>query len=272
MAETRDKLLSNAGALLIAAGAIAAFTGGSYGLSQTRPGLVVYSVVLLMGYGIVGYLLLNRGAEYFEYVMPGAAILVLGTLVLFQLQIGTFLQDEIFRFVLEPALTLMLAFAAGALLTHVLEETTLRVAWPGKGASSLNAMLHIAAYSPIWNAFTLLAMLGRNVSPGFSLLVVGGSVLVAIACVVGGYASARASHPMWTVLGGGLGFVASVMYLFQFMLMPGRDLGTAFFGQFNALVGLVLTGLPVAIATVAWIQVANEPTSPAELNPPPQIP
>lgn len=258
MVETRDKLLSNAGALLIAAGAIAAFTGGSYGLSQTRPGLVVYSVLLLMGYGIVGYLLLNRGTQYFQYALPGAAVLVLATLGLFQVQMDTFLQDEMFRFVLEPALTLLLAYAAGALLTHVLEETTLRVRWPGRGASSLNTMLHVAAYVPVWSAFTLLALMGRTATPTFSLLVVGGSVLVSVACVVGGYAASRASHPAWTVAGASLGFLACVLYLFQFMLGGGAR-GTAVFGQFNALVGLILTGLPVAIAAVAWIQVENEP-------------
>lgn len=256
----RDRLLPNAGAFLIAAGALAAFTGGAFGLAATRPGVVVYSVVLLMGYGVVGYLLTSRGARYFHVIMPASALLVVGTLVLFQLQTGTFLQDDVIRFVLEPALTLMLAMAGGALLTHVLEETTPRVRWPGRGAGALNSMLHVAAYAPVWNAFTLVAILGRSASPTTTLLVLAASVAVAIACVVGGYAAARGSHPAWTVVGASLGFAACVFYLFQFMLGTG-DRGLAYFGQFNALVGLVLTGLPVAIAAVAWIQVANEPSA-----------
>lgn len=252
-----DRLLSNAGGLLVAAGGIAAFTGGVYGLSDTRPGLIVFSVLLLMGYGIVGYLLMNRGERYFPFALPASALLVVATLVLFQSEMSRLLDEDPFRFVLEPALTLLLAFAAGALLTHVVEETTERFRWPSKGSGSLNTLLHLSAYSPIWNAFTLLALMGARATPLFGLLVVGGSVLVAVACVLGGYAASRGNHPAFTVLGGSLGFVASVLYLFQFMLGGGaRD--TAFFGQFNSLMGLILTGLPVAIGAVAWIQSSNE--------------
>jgi len=97
------------------------------------------------------------------------------------------------------------------------------------------------------------------------LTIVGGSVLVAIACVVGGYAAGRRSHPAFTVLGGGLGFLACVLYLFQFML-GGGDPDMRFFGQFNSLLGLILTGLPMAIGTVAWLQTATG--APASVEPP----
>ena len=257
MPDKRDRLLSTAGGLLMAAGGIAAFTGGSYGLAHTRPGLIVFSVLLLMGYGVVGYLLMNRGRRYFQVALPSASILVLATLALFQSQMNVFLDEEVFRFVLEPALTLLLAFAGGAMLTHVIEETTERVKWPGKGAASLNTLLHLAAYAPVWNAFTLLYLMGGRATPAWSLLVVGGSVLVAVGCVVGGYAAARGNHPGFTVVGAGLGFLASVLFLFQFMLGGGaRDV--SFFGQFNALLGLILTGLPAAIGMVAWIQAATD--------------
>lgn len=251
-----DRLLPNAGGLLMAAGGIAAFTGGVYGLSETRPGLIVLSVLLLMGYGVVGYLLMNRGDRYFQFALPATAVLVVATLGLFQSEMGRMLDEPEFRFVLEPALTLLLAFAAGALLTHVVEETTTRFRWPSKGAGSLNALLHLAAYSPIWNAFTLLALV-RNPTPAFSLLVVGGSVLVAVALVVGGYAASRGSHPGFTVAGAALGFLASVAYLFQFML-GGGSVDATIFGQFNSLLGLLLCGLPLAIGAVAWIQATNE--------------
>lgn len=257
MAGTRDRLLSNAGGLLIAAGAVAAFAGGSQGLATQSPGLIVAAVVLLMGYGIVGYLLMSHGERYFQYALPGSAILVVATIVLFQAQMGRALDDEFLRYVMEPALVLLLVFAAGALLTHVVEDATARVAWPGRGARSLNALLHVSAYAPIWCAFTLLDVLGRAASPGLRLAIVGGSVLAAIASVIGGYAATRGSHPAFTVIGAGVGFVASGSYLFQFMLNGGPAAGTAFFGQFNALIGLILTGLPVAIGTVAWIQVGQ---------------
>lgn len=251
-----DRLLPNAGGLLMAAGGIAAFTGGAYGLAETRPGLIVFSVMLLMGYGVVGYLLMNRGARYFHVALPGTALLVVATLGLFQAEMGRMLAQPEFRFVLEPALALILAFAAGALLTHVVEEATTRYRWPSKGASSLNTLLHLSAYAPVWSAFTLLALV-RDPTPAFSLLVVGGSVLVAIACVVGGYAASRGSHPAFTVVGAALGFLASVAYLFQFML-GGGSADARVFGQFNALLGLILTGLPLAIGAVAWIQASNE--------------
>lgn len=265
MTDARDRLLTNAGGLLVAAGAVAAFAGGSQGLATQSPGLILASVVLLMGFGIVGYLLMSHGERYFQYALPGAAILVVATLVLFQLQMGRSADDEFYRFVLEPALVLLLVFAGGALLTHVVEDLTLRVAWPGRGAKSLNAMLHVAAYAPVWSSFTLLEVLGRLASPGLTLVVMAGSVLAALACVVGGHAAARGSHPAITVGGAGLGFVACGAYLFQFMLEGGPNAGTAFFGQFNALLGLILTGLPVAIGTVAWIQSAHgEEAAPRE--------
>lgn len=265
MAENKDKLLSNAGGLLMAAGGIAAFTGGTYGLSQTNPSLVVLSVLLLMGYGVVGYLLMLRGRAFVQPVMPAVAFLVLATIYLFQAQMPRLEDEEATRFLLQPILTLLLAFAGGALLTHVVEETTRRVQWPGKGSPTLNALLHVAAYSPVWNAFTLVALMGNASTALFRLVVIGGSVLVAVACVVGGYAASRRSHPAFTVVGAGLGFVASVLYLFQFMLGNG-DADIRFFGQFNALLGLMLTGLPMAIATVAWLQVTTaaprDPTLP----------
>lgn len=264
MTETRDRLLSNAGGLLIAAGSIAAFAGGAYGLAETRPGLIVASVLLLMGYGIVGYLLMNRGERYFHVALPAASVLVLGTLLLFNTQMDRFLADEVYRYVLQPALTLLLCFAGGALATHAIEHGRARVRWPGKGAPTLNTLLHIAAYAPIWGAFTLLDMLGNTASPGLRLLVLGGSAFVAIACVVGGYAASRGGHPALTVVGAAVGFAANVAYLFQFMLEAGPDRGVAFFGQVNALLGLIFTALPAAIGTVAWIQLRNEADLPPD--------
>ena len=268
MTEKPDRLLTNAGGLLIAAGAIGAFTGGLYGLATQRPGLIIFSVVLLMGYGVVGYLLMNRGERYFHYVLPASAVLVVATFVLFQTQMRDFLDDEFAHYVLEPAMTLLLVFAGGALLTHVVETMTLRVAWPSRGAKSLNTLLHVGAFPPIWCAFTLIDMLGRGATAAMAIFIVGGSALVGIACVVGGYAAARGSHPGFTVFGASLGFLASASYLYQFMAGNG-DASSAAFGQFIALIGLILTGLPAAIAAVAWIQVANddhqpdEPTEPA---------
>lgn len=256
MTQTRDKLLSNAGGLLMAAGGIAAFTGGTYGLARTDPTLVVLSVLLLMGYGVVGYLLMIRGRTFFSQILPATALLVLATVYVFQAQMPRLRDEEATRFVLQPVLALLLSFAGGALLTHVVEETTPRASWPGKAGPTLNALLHVAAYAPVWNAFTLLALLGASSTTMMRLSIVGGSVLVAVACVVGGYAASRRSHPGFTVLGAGLGFLASVMYLFQFML-GGGDADLRFFGQFNSLLGLILTGLPMAIGTVAWLQVAG---------------
>src|SRR5438270_5651386 len=80
MAEAKDRLLANAGGLLVAAGCIAAFTGGMGGLARTEPGTVVLSVLLLIGYGVVGYLLMSRGSRHFEFVLPATAVLVLFTL------------------------------------------------------------------------------------------------------------------------------------------------------------------------------------------------
>src|SRR5438552_320263 len=153
MADTQDRLLSNAGGLLMAAGCLAAFTGGMYGLAHTEPGLVVLSVLLLIGYGVVGYLLMTRGAAHFQFVLPASAVLVLLTL-----------------FVLRT----------------------------DKG-----------------------------------------------------------------------GFLASVAYLFQFML-GGGDAGLRYFGEFLSLLGLILTGLPIAISAVGWIQMNAE--EPQQRDEPPAAP
>lgn len=260
MSAKNDRLLSNAGGLLIAAGAVAAFVGGSHGLATQSPGVILTSIVLLMGFGVVGYLLRSQGERYFHYALPGAAVLVVTTLVLFQMEMGRLLDDDFFRFVLEPGLILLLVYAGGALLTHVVESMSPRAPWPGRSANSMNALLHVAAYAPIWCAFTLLDILGSRAAPGMSLLIVGGSVAASLACVVGGYAAARGSHPMITVVGAGAGFLASASYLFQFMLQGGPNAGTAYFGQVNALVGLILSGLPLAFGAVAWIQVAHGDT------------
>lgn len=258
MAEPKDKLLSNAGGLLVAAGFIAAFTGGIYGLGATRPGLVVLSVLLLMGYSVVGYLLINKGEAYYRQALPIAAGLVFATLLLFRNDMTGFLDDEFAHFFLYPGLTLVLAYAGGALVTHALEANGERTTWPGKRNMSLNVVLHVAAFAPVWSAFTLLYLLGPSASPLLRVGILVASVCVAIGCVAGGYASVRSGHPSVTVLGAGLGFAASVFYLFQFMLGGGqRDV--ADFGQFVSLLGLLLTAFPTAIGTVAWIQVANEP-------------
>lgn len=255
MTEKRDRLLSNAGGLLIAAGAIGAFAGGSYGLAAQRPGLIIWSVILLMGYGVVGYLLMNAGERYFHFMLPAAAVLVVATLTLFQTAMAGFL-DEFSQYVLEPSMVLLLVFAGGALLTHVVENMTDRVVWPSRGAKSLNTLLHVAAFAPVWCGFTLVAMMGAT-APLSRIVILGGSAIVAIACVVGGYAAARNSHPAFTTIGAALGFLASAGYLYQFMLGRG-DLTASAFGQFIALLGLILSGLPAAISAVAWIQVANE--------------
>jgi len=251
MSGPRDRLLPNAGGLLLAAGGIAAFIGGMSGLSSQSPWLVVLSVMLLMGFGVVGYLLMSRGEAYFSYALPGAAVLAVLTLLLFQASVSRLLDETTTRLILEPALALLLSFAAGALVTHAVEVSTPRVRWPGRGAPSLNPTLHIAAAGPIWGAFILLLVLGEK-TPFFRMLLVGGAVVVAIALVVGAYASTRHSHPRVTLLGAALGFLASAALLFQFMLGVQRD--ATLFGELVALCGLVLTGLAAAISVVAWIQ------------------
>lgn len=257
MPETQDKLLTNAGGLLMLAGGLAALTGGLYGLGEQDPAIVVLSVVLLIGYGIVGYLLVSRGARHFGFALPGAAVLVLATLLLFRET-----PTEAFggQFFLDPAVTLVLAFAGGALLTHALEDAQDRVDWPTKPPKSVGTLLFVAAYAPVWNAFVLLEWL-RTPSAWMRVLVIGASVAVSIACILGGHAANRRSHPAITLMGAAAGFVACVAYLFQFMLGGGnRDM--AAFGEVNALLGLILTGLPIAIATVAWIQLASEREQP----------
>lgn len=256
MAETKDKLLHNAGALLLAAGFLAAFMGGMHGLATTAPFQVVLSVVLLIGYGIVGYLLMNRGGAHVNVVLPLTGVLVLATLLLLRNESGEWLGPGSGAYFLYPVLALVLAFATGAIFHHLVEQATERVAWPGKGAAFLSTLLHVAAYSPIWNAYTLLDLVGRP-SPTTVVLTVGGSVAVAVACVVGGYAASRKGHPAITLAGAGVGFLAAVYYVFVFMGgFGGQD--AAYFGRFNALVGLILTGLPIAIASVAWIQLRGE--------------
>ncbi|HWH08277.1 MAG TPA: hypothetical protein VNX21_03690 [Candidatus Thermoplasmatota archaeon] len=253
MAEPQDKLLSNAGGLLMLAGGLATLTGGLYGLARQEPGIVVLSILLLIGYGVVGYLLMSRGARHFNVALPGAAVLVLATLFLFR---RTPTSDFGGRFFLDPALTLVLAFAGGALLTHALEEALDRVEWPTRPPRNVGTLLFVAAYAPVWNAFVLLEWMVRP-SAWATVLVVGASAAAAIACVVGGHAANRRRHPAVTLAGASAGFLACVLYLFQFMLGGGnRDL--AFFGQLNALLGLVLSGLPIAIAAVAWIQLGDE--------------
>lgn len=256
MAPSRDKLLSNAGTLFVVAGFIAAFTGGLYGLNATRPGLVVLSVLLLMGYSIVGYLLINKGPRYYRQAVPVAAALVFATLLLFRNDMRGFLDDGFAHFFLYPGLTLTLAYAAGALVTHGLEENFPPTKWPGKKGTNLNTVLHVAAFAPVWGGFSMVYLLGFNASPFMRVSILAGSVLVALACVAAGYASARGGHPGITVAGAGLGFLASVSYLWQFML-GGGDADITAFGQFVALLGLLLTAFPTAIGIVAWIQVAN---------------
>jgi hypothetical protein len=257
MGEPKDKLLSNAGGLFVAAGFIAAFTGGVYGLGAQRPGLVVLSVLLLMGYSVVGYLLINKGEAYYRQALPIASVLVFATLLLFRNDMTGFLDDEFAHFFLYPGLTLVLSYAGGAVVTHALEASGEPTRWPGKRAMSLNVVLHVAAFAPVWGAFSLLYLLG-DASPFLRVGILAGSVVVAIASVAGGYASVRQGHPAVTVIGAGLAFGASVLYLFQFML-GGGDRDVTAFGQFVALLGLLLTAFPAAIGTVAWIQVANDP-------------
>lgn len=259
MAESQDKLLSNAGGLLMVAGGLAALTGGLYGIGTQKPGLVVLSVLLLIGYGVVGYLLVSRGARHFNLALPGAAVLVLATLALFR---QTPAGDYGGRLVLDPALTLVLAFAGGALLTHALEEAMDRVEWPTRPPRNAGTLLFLAAYAPVWNAFVLVEWM-RRPATWLAVLVIGASVAAAIACIVGGHAANRRRHPAVTLAGAVAGFLACVLYLFQFML-GGGDTDLALFGQLNALLGLVLTGLPIAIATVAWIQLAGGDEDAAE--------
>ena len=258
----REKLLSDAGGFLIAAGAVAAFTGGAYGLAQQRPGIILWTVVLLMGYGIVGYLLMNRGARSFHFALPSAAVLVVGTLLLFQSGLRGVGDDEFGAFILHPVLTLLLVYAGGALGAYVLEETTPRVSWPARGTGSLWVLLHLAAITPIWSAFALLRALGLAASTWDSVIIVGASAAVAILCVMGAHAARRQRHPGWTVLGAGMGFLAAAAYLFQFM--SGMRGDSVYLGQFLALLGLIFSAIPVTMGVVAWIQVAQQDGRPPE--------
>lgn len=243
-----DKLLKNAGALLMGAGGIAALTGGMQGLNEQDPGIVVLSVLLLIGYGVVGYLLMGRGARHFSIALPGAAVLVLATVFILRGTSSFFGGAEL----LHPAITLALALAGGALLTHAVETWTDRVDWPGRPASSIGTLLHVAAYAPIWNAFILIGILRADAALGVTILSL--SIAAALACIVGGHAANRRGHPAVTLVGASVGFLACAAYLFQFMLGGGGARGAVYFGELNALVGLILTGLPIAAAAVAWVQ------------------
>lgn len=247
---TPDRLLPNAGALLMAAGGLAALTGGVAGLARQDPTMVLLSVALLVGYGVVGYLLTSRGRTYFHYALPGAAVLVLLTLFLLRM----IPLDEGGAYFLEPALMLLLSFAGGALLTHAIEEATDRVTWPAK-VGAINPLLHLAAYAPVWNAFVLMEI-APSTSAWLRVSILFVTAGAAVAGIVGGYAASRRSHPAITLLGATAGFLVNAWFLIEFM--TARTSGDSAFGQMNALIGLVLTALPIAISTVAWIQLRAE--------------
>ncbi len=283
MASTSPRSLSAAGNALIAAGFVAAAVGGLYGLARFAPGMVVLSVLLVIGYSVAGYLLLSRREPAFRPAAGLAAVLVLATLWVFRPDVARFLDPQFAYFLAFPALAYLLAYAAAHLAGYALARRNTRVLWPPRGTEAVLPLLLASAAAPVLSAFLLLHDLrATGADDASAVLIVGGALLAAATTMLGGVASSVRRHPKFTLVGAAAGFGASVIFLFQF---AGRGrTGVAFdyggvpeipyVGQVYALAGMLLAGFPLAMSVVAWVELEaakREHANATGRSPPPKI-
>jgi len=255
---TQNAPLADAGHLLMATGVLTALVGGFVGLNEARPLLIIFSVLLLMGYGVAGHLLRQTGQVFLPYALPVTAGLAAVTLLLFATQLTGALSADVVLFFLAPLTALLLAFAAGPLVLHALVRAADLAPSRDTATASPAGLLLVSAVGPIWNAFLLIALLGAAASPGLNTTIVGASALASVAAIAAAYGARRGLAPRFVVAGATISFVASASYLVQFMSGNGVW-GAAWFGRVFALTGLLAAALAVAIGAVNWVQIAHAP-------------
>lgn len=257
--------MTSAGNYLIAAGFVAAATGGLYGLAVGRPEMVVLSVLLAIGYSVAGYLLVSKRDAAFTPALALSGVLVVATLGVLRPEVARFLQREFAYFIVFPALGILLALAGAHLLAYGLARRNGRVLWPARGTEAVSPLLVLAAMLPVLNAFVLLYVSREDGTA--STLVVASAIASAVATALGGITSSIRRHPRFTLLGAGVGFLANVAFLFQFAPLVPRDVG--YWGQLNALAGMLLCGFPLAMSVVAWVELESAKRGAAPASAPP---
>lgn len=251
MGRTSPQCLSSAGGLLLAAGFVAAATGGLYGLAAYRPGLVVLSVLLVMGYSVTGYLLLSRRDAAFTPAAVMSTVLLVATLWLFESGVVTVFGPEFTFFLLFPALATLLALAGANLVAYALARRNRRVLWPARGVGAASGLLQAAAVAPVLGVFVLL-YLGGGARPGTfeAGVAVALAIGAAVASAAGGLLAGIKRHPRFPLVGGSVGFLANVLLLFEFSARG----PVGYLGQVIALAGMLVAAFPVASSVVAWVE------------------
>lgn len=242
--------LQSAGNLLFAIGVLSAVAGGFTGMEAREPGVVVASFLLLLGYGVAGYLLLTQGERAVRLVGALAGVLILFTLWLVPGWVAPW--DEFASYIFLPALTVLLAYAAGGFVAAAFGRGLEAVPWPQRRNETAATLLQLASIPPVWGAYLVLEALGGVARAGGAApVLVGLSFLAAAGGVAAGYLARAGRHP-GVVLGGGmLTFFANVAFVFEFLGVSYGS-GPAELGALLALLGMLASGFPIALSIVAW--------------------
>lgn len=256
--------LERAGALLMAAGFLAALVAGTVGLVQDAPVTVVLAVVTLVGYGVAGWMLVTMGERSLQAAATVAALSVLFTFGLLGGEVARFVAGSFGNLIFFPLLVLLLAYAGGAIVGHAMARHVQRMDWTVRGGDQASFLLHAAAAPTVWAVFAAAHMAGPQLDAAAVALAIAAGGFVALVASAGGRLVRLGCHPRYVLGASVVTLTANAWYLLEFSglgLRLGRDLSGA---QWIALLGMLLAAFPVTFSAVALYDAELEARARAE--------
>lgn len=254
----RAEALERAGSLLLIAGFLAALVAGSAGLAAGDPVTVILAVLVLVGYGVAGWMLVALGERSLQTAALLAVVFSLFTFGLLGGLPQEYLSGPFGHLVFFPLLVLLLSYAGGAIIGYALTDELERLEWAVRGSGKANLLLHAAAAPTIWGVFVTIDSLGGPLPQVAVSLAIAVAGTVATAAAAGGRLIKAGVHPRYTLAAGVLVLGVNAWYLLEFTNLGARVQGGLTGAQWVALLGMLLAAFPVAYSAVALYDVEME--------------
>lgn len=240
---TSDEGLQATARIYALAGLVTVLIAGVRGLLADEAGLLVISVLTMIGYVIVAWVLTRRrrDAPWLVSVLGFlTAFLSLGILGSVAGAIGS----APLTVVLFPVIAGVIVYTGGFLIAGQLARRHPSLRLDFEEADVVNVLLQAAALLPVWSAFVLLDLPGGNVAP------------VALIALVSTYAStaghlAGARKLVHHIAAGSvLALLGNAWFVFRYSGVA-AEAPLALVGRASVLVGMLLAAFPTALAVVA---------------------
>lgn len=240
-----------AASLFTVGGLATVLVAGIHGIATDNAAILVTSVMTMIGYTIVGWVLTRRRRNAPYLVSLGVLFTVFFSMWIIGANVAPavgWLPATVAAF---PAFSILVVVSGGFVVASQLAARHPSLTLDLEEGDLIYLLLQGSVVALVWSSFAMVALPGGAAGP-----IAFAALLGVYAATAGHLADARRS-PHHILAGSALALLGNASYIFQYSNMPRESLLTLA-GQGVAVVGMLLAAFPTALAVVAIHDMRSE--------------